>query len=336
MTMVLPGLVGRWALSAWLVLLAATAPARAAEDPEQLIKQGVALRKEGENIKAQGYFQRAYQLARTPRSAAQLGLVEQALGQWGLAEGHLVEALSASTDLWIKTTEATLTESLKVVRSHLGRVSVTGSPAGAHVRVAGVDRGVLPLTDPIYVEPGALVIEVESAGHQSARRSLTAEAGKEETVEANLPPLTIHVDVPTGPAPPAVGPDRPGGPWRRRAAWIGGGVAAAALVGGTVALLASNDSYDKFNNQRLAGSNQVQCSSGSPDKGGATCQSLLSAGDRDKTLAVVAFVGAGALAAVSTVLFLMSAHDNEAPAGAALSCAPVWSDGAGGSCWLRF
>jgi hypothetical protein len=54
--------------------------ALAQEEPEALIRQGVELRRKGQNALAQGYFKRAYAIAHTPRSAAQLGLVEHALG----------------------------------------------------------------------------------------------------------------------------------------------------------------------------------------------------------------------------------------------------------------
>ena len=75
--------------------LLVTGVARAAdEDPEALIQQAVELRRKGDNARAYGYLKRAYDLARTPRSAAQLGLVEHALGRFPDAEVHLGEALA--------------------------------------------------------------------------------------------------------------------------------------------------------------------------------------------------------------------------------------------------
>ena len=65
----------------------------AGEDPEALIKQGVELRRQGKDAKAEGYMRRAYQLAATPRTAAQLGLVEVAVKNYLDAEAHLSEAL---------------------------------------------------------------------------------------------------------------------------------------------------------------------------------------------------------------------------------------------------
>jgi hypothetical protein len=44
------------------------------EDPEVLIRVGNDFRRKGDNKRAEGYLKRAYEIAHTPRSAAQLGL----------------------------------------------------------------------------------------------------------------------------------------------------------------------------------------------------------------------------------------------------------------------
>ena len=57
------------------------------------------------------------------------------------AEGHLSEALAAVNDSWIAGNQSTPQGSLSAVRSHLGRVRISGSPVGARVRVGDTDRG---------------------------------------------------------------------------------------------------------------------------------------------------------------------------------------------------
>src|SRR5688500_10991836 len=47
---------------------------------EELIRQGVALRRSGQDQAALPLFQKAHEIGHTPRTAAQLGLVEMALG----------------------------------------------------------------------------------------------------------------------------------------------------------------------------------------------------------------------------------------------------------------
>jgi len=73
----------------------------ASDNAEILIRKGVELRRRGRDSDASALFRQAYELSHTPRAAAQLGLCEQALGQWLEAEGHLSEALLAESDPWI-------------------------------------------------------------------------------------------------------------------------------------------------------------------------------------------------------------------------------------------
>ena len=92
------------------VLGAPARSARAEEEPEALIRQGVEMRRQGDDLKAHGYFQRAYDIARTPRSAAQLGLADLAIHDNLAAEQHLSEAL-ASSDPWVRQNRPVLEKS---------------------------------------------------------------------------------------------------------------------------------------------------------------------------------------------------------------------------------
>jgi hypothetical protein len=73
-------LTGRRFLLLFVVCVLGTRAAGAAEDPEALIRQGIELRRAGQDARAEGYFRRTYQLAATSRTAAQLGLCELAVG----------------------------------------------------------------------------------------------------------------------------------------------------------------------------------------------------------------------------------------------------------------
>ena len=66
-----------------------------AETQEDLIKHGIDLRFAGDDEGAFREFQKAMQMARTPKAVAQVGLAEQALGRWEDADVHLAEALRA-------------------------------------------------------------------------------------------------------------------------------------------------------------------------------------------------------------------------------------------------
>ena len=120
-------------------LAVAPAPARAQPanpaEVEELIRQGNDLRRAGKDPMAVPVFQKAYDLERSARTAAQLGLVEAQMGYWVAAERHLSEALSFTRHPWLDRNRAVVDETLKRVQSYIGELGVTGSPSGAEVLV---------------------------------------------------------------------------------------------------------------------------------------------------------------------------------------------------------
>jgi hypothetical protein len=166
-----------------------TARAAAAEDPEALIHQGVELRKQGDDARAEGYFRRAYEVAKTPRSAAQLGLVELALSRFDAAEGHLTEALIAQ-DAWIDQYRSTLEQSRAEARKHLARVEVRSAPHEATISLGTGARTRLPEDGVIWVTPGTFTIRIEAPNGRAMSRSLTVDPGGSQTliVELVAPP----------------------------------------------------------------------------------------------------------------------------------------------------
>lgn len=201
------GLVsGRWAMFVGLLaVLLAVRPelARAGEgdDPEKLIKRGNDLRRQGDNIRAFGYLQRAHELAGTPRTGAQLGLCEQALGRFFDAETHLTTALSTN-DAWIEANRASLESSRALVRKKLGRVQITGAPPGTTVAVGNAAAQRLPSDGAVWVAPGATSLTLEAPGFRVAARSATVSEGGSTTVAAGL----VAVAGPSAPAAASSGP----------------------------------------------------------------------------------------------------------------------------------
>src|SRR5688500_5007277 len=78
-------------------------------ESEALLARGNQLRRAGDDEGALPIFKRAYELHKSPRTIAQLGLVEWALGRWVDADEHLTEALKAvNTDVWIRNNRTTI------------------------------------------------------------------------------------------------------------------------------------------------------------------------------------------------------------------------------------
>src|SRR3982751_4824424 len=104
-----------------------------AAEVEALIAKGNELRRAGTPGPALPFFQKAYELARTPRTTGQLGLAELAAGYPVDAAEHLTAALQSPDDPSIVKYRKMLTDALTTARSQIGELALEGSPAGAAV-----------------------------------------------------------------------------------------------------------------------------------------------------------------------------------------------------------
>ena len=346
------------------------APAiRAASNEDQaeaLIHEGVQLRAQDQAAKALPMFEKAYQVARTPRTAAQLGLCELELKSYVEAERHLTEALASPDHPWIAKNKPVLKHQLETARENIGELALTISPIYADVSLNGKPVDSAMLGAPIRVNKGPVELQVRAAGYQTSRETITIAGGKREQrrvalvaepPKAVVPPPIVQAPVPVAPPPapastttatasatliaaPSPSPDT-GGPSHpaRSAAWITGGVAAGALVFGTVEAFSAKSKSDAFNNHTgaLGGAPYQDCGTANLSP---ACKPLKDAYDRALTLSLVGFATAGALAVTSSVLFVLSSSGHAGSAestGAphAFACVPdVGVRGVG--CALRF
>jgi hypothetical protein len=178
--------------------------AAAGEDPEELIQEGVKLRRRGEDARAEGYFLRAYQLAATPRSAAQLGLVELALGEFLEAETHLTEALG-KRDAWVTEHRQAIEDGRAKARKHLVRVELAPLPAETTVSIAGAPPVTVPGDGAIWVLSGkAATLRLEAPGHKGTVVQVEGADGETRHVSVDMPALASPI-----PPPPVARPSEP-------------------------------------------------------------------------------------------------------------------------------
>src|SRR5581483_1627233 len=206
------------------VARAAPAVRAAANDAavEDLLHRGIELRKKGRDAEALDLFRQAYDLGKTPRAEAQVGLAEQALARWPQGANHLREAL-ATADPWIQSHRAVLEEALRVAEQHLGRLQISGGVAGATVSLDGEKIGALPIDKPIPLAPGEHRITVEKEAYSTFSSRATVTAGQTVVLQVVLvsgsPILDDQMAVRSQPQRRS-----------RRALWIGVGVGAAAVT----------------------------------------------------------------------------------------------------------
>jgi hypothetical protein len=160
--------------------------ARAEDDPEVLIRDGVSLRRSGDDAKAYGYLKHAYEIAHTPRTAAQLGLVEQALGRFLESQQHLSEALDGN-DAWVDQNRALLEKSRESVRQHLGKIELHGLPPGTVVGISGQPPVPVPKDGALWVPPGMVKLALSAPDRTSVSKEAVASAGMSVVLEVDFP-----------------------------------------------------------------------------------------------------------------------------------------------------
>jgi hypothetical protein len=339
-------------------------------EADKLLRRGVELRRAHDDEAAAREFRKAYDLVRTPRAAAQLGMAKQALGLWEDAEQYLGEALRSPEDAWVAKNKPTLDGAMGIIQTHLGRVEVIGDPEGAEVAINGRRVGKLPLGEPVRVSAGQVDVDVAATGYSPVQRTVTLVGGQYQRVVVHLlkveaaPPAPVAstnsaampISAPTvtssststdastptsasaGASVTASSETTEHGPSGTRVAlkWTAAGLAVAGVATGIVGVVMHGSDVSAFDNHPC----RVKDGMGVLVNGMADsrCQSLLDAYQTDQKIAVAGFVAGGALAATWLILFLTEPTPSTRTAEQAARhplCAPSLG-GLGVSCAGRF
>ena len=287
----------------------ASAGVARAQTADEYLEHGVALREVGRDEEALAIFQSAHALSPSAEALAQIGLAEQALGRLVDAETHLAQALSDTTDRFVRRNRAPLSQALSEISSALSNVAITGGPPGAEVRVEGEVRGTLPLEAPLRVEGGTVHVEITAAGYEAFAREVIAPAGSEATLEAALTPvpepaIVERVDSEPEPAPADPGSDAG---WRLPLgiALAGAGVVAIGVASGLLAW------------REDAARARLTCSDTDP-----ACRALYGTAIDAEAAGIATFVVGGLLAAAGGVFIALELTADESPESASIRCAP--------------
>jgi hypothetical protein len=336
----------------------AAAPSGAGEPPvDEMYRAGIDLRRHGDDRGALAQFQKSYGANPTPRTLAQIGLAEQALGRWVDAEVHLAEAMKATGNPWIAKNRDTLEPALAVITSHLGSIAVEGPP-GAVIDVNGAHGGTLPLEHPLRVPAGTVVLGVRAPGYVPMQRIATVAVGQLAREQIDLVPLSQSPPgsplptpaVPTNsgagegerPAPPPA-PASPG-LWHRRAGWVTAGLGAVALVTGATFHLVHENKLSSYNRKDASGANVCNRDSAGHFYGPADCADDYNGAATARTGLIVGYTAAVVFGGAAVALFLTAPAEQPASAAAAgdggrrarlaLECGPVpgqWGLACGGA-----
>jgi hypothetical protein len=250
-----------------VILLGVAGPTWAQEaeaEADRLMHQGVDLRRQGKDLEALPFLQRAYAVFPSSKSGAQLGFVEQSLGLSLEAERHVSGALSDESDSWVQKNRTTIAKALQQIRAGLGRLVIKAEPPGVTVSINGATVAPRDLQKPVYVKPGSTLVEARRDGFGPQSKTVTVLAGTTQNIELSLAPVSSPQPSVAGPIPMPPSPGLAAGPGpgappvdmvvESSSAGHGRTVAGIALlslgavaaVGATTSLLIANDKLDSL------------------------------------------------------------------------------------------
>jgi hypothetical protein len=161
---------------------------------------------------ARVFFLAALRLKKHWQIAGNLGSIEVSLGRNRDGAEHLDFALRTAGDSISAQDRQRMQDLLDKARMAVGALSISVDAPGAEVFVDGKPVGKTPLAGPVFVEPGARVIEARREGYavQEARREIGAGALAQVTLnlgrlpEGSSGPLATSSDVMTKPSTAAL------------------------------------------------------------------------------------------------------------------------------------
>jgi len=325
-----------WAAVAALMLAASGAAAAADHAVDDAYRAGIELRRQGDDRGALREFRRAYASTPNPRTLAQIGLAEQALGIWVDAEAHITEALKAAGDAWIVKNRPLLQQQLQTVASHLGTLVVESATPGLTLEINGVAAASPTLQRPLRVVAGTVVLSARAPGFFPAQRFATVAPGQlaHEQIDLVATSMTTPGEGPShgtagpgtlvppgGTTPATATEERPketpaatppdsgdDGNWRRPAAWVALGLAAASLGTGVTFHVLKETRLASYNRTDSAGKNVCNRDASGGFVGPSDCADAFNGAASARTLMIVGYTGAALFGAATAFLFWTTPH----------------------------
>jgi len=288
-------------------VLCTALPAMAAEDAvvEALIQRGIQLRRSSSDEEALAVFLEAEKQDPTSvRVLLHIVTAAQAAGKWLMADEYMRKVSALSNDEYYRRHADAIDAVRHSIASRVGSFSVQGSPDGATVSLDGHDLGTLPMNEPVSVEAGSYVMEVQKPGYYRLRRNVTVAGGvlTREPVQLNAVPARAAGGL-SGP-----GAEEPS-LWTSPAlGWslLGVGVASGVVSG--VAFKLREDRAQQWNDEE-------ECITNNGATRGETCGDLKSDADTYQTVGIVTAVAGVVMAGAGTAI-LLSGREPEAAPGA--------------------
>lgn len=276
---------------------------------DDLVAQGIALRRSGQDAQALAVFQRAEALEPgSARIQVHLAAAHQALGEWEAADRYLTRALAQSNDPYVQRHQSMLASARRRIDAHIGSLEVSGGPPGTQVWLNGRLVGKLPFSETVRIEGGIYTLEARLPRHYPITRSVAIAGGSLVRESIRLQPVSSDAAAAT---PAAASEDaaletaRDGGSsgapeWLT---WTLAGLTVGAAAGTAYAWTVRENHADTWNDDSVC----LEPGSTRED----VCADELDAGQRAETWMWVGGAATGAFAAATLVSYILQ-RDEEA------------------------
>lgn len=309
-----------------LVALLCGGVVQAQSTEEVLLNECVEQRTARHYVEALAACERAMQLSRNGRTLGQLGITEIAVERWRDAASHLTAAMG-SEHPWVQRNRNVLEVAMTRVRPHVAELVIESEERGATALLDGRSVGLLPLTQPLFVDPGTFTVNVRGArGPMTAQRVTVRGGGREVLRFAPAPaPAETPAHAPVVEAPPVVPvvppATEPVSSPLRPLAWVAAGGALAGFATAIVGWRMREDSVALENPCILSGGD---CSAVRDDR------------ETGVLVTRVGLVAGGVFALTSTILFIAAPSSTPAARVArSWACLPS-HDHPGAQCAFHF
>lgn len=145
---------------------------------DALLHEVYTLRVRHEDVRALEKAEQAYALRPSPWVLVQLALAESGAGHWARAYSDLRRALSEHGDPRVASYRLTLEAELRAMEARVAQLSLSVEPPVAAVYIDGQPQAETPLSAPLVVDPGSVLLEIRAAGHETQRVTLQLNAGE--------------------------------------------------------------------------------------------------------------------------------------------------------------
>ncbi|HWO14686.1 MAG TPA: PEGA domain-containing protein [Polyangiaceae bacterium] len=234
----------------------------AAEDAavEALIQRGIQLRRDSADEEALNVFLEAEkQDPRSVRVLLHIVTAAQAAGKWLVADAYMKKVSALENDPYYRRHADAIDVVRRAVAARVGTFQAQGEPDGASVRLDGQIIGTLPMKDPVSIEAGAYVMEVEKPGFYRLRRNVSITGGvlTREPVELNRAQARADLAAGGGAAGAAEGPPPEPAWWQAPAVgWTMVGVGLASGITSGIAFAVRQDRVEQWNSDSCIPSNE--------------------------------------------------------------------------------